>query len=67
MKYVAPEMKVLELAATDVIVCSSGGGDPIVTPRTGTNPHLKHRRKAGGTAARLLPFVRALRQKGVSV
>ncbi len=29
MKYVAPEMKVLELAATDVIVCSSG---PIVTP-----------------------------------
>lgn len=31
MKYVAPEMKVLELAATDVIVCS-GGGDPIVTP-----------------------------------
>ena len=31
MKYVAPEMKVLELAATDVIVCSSGGG-PIVMP-----------------------------------
>lgn len=30
MKYVAPEMKVLELAATDVIVCSGGG--PIVTP-----------------------------------
>ena len=32
MKYVAPEMKVLELAATDVIVCSSGGGAPLVTP-----------------------------------
>lgn len=33
MKYVAPEMKVLELAATDVIVCSGGsGGGPIVTP-----------------------------------
>lgn len=30
MKYVAPEMKVLELAATDVIVCSGGGA--IVTP-----------------------------------
>ena len=26
MKYVAPEMKVLELAATDVIVCSGGSG-----------------------------------------
>lgn len=31
MKYIAPEMKVLELAATDVIVCSGGSG-PIVTP-----------------------------------
>lgn len=30
MKYVAPEMKVLELAATDVIVCSGGG--PIELP-----------------------------------
>lgn len=36
MKYVAPEMKVLELAATDVIVCSGGSGsgtrDPIELP-----------------------------------
>lgn len=24
MKYIAPEMKVMELAATDVIVCSGG-------------------------------------------
>lgn len=31
MKYVAPEMKVLELAATDVIVCSGGSG-PIELP-----------------------------------
>lgn len=31
MKYVAPEMKVLELAATDVIVCS-GGKEPIELP-----------------------------------
>jgi len=32
MKYVAPEMKVLELAATDVIVCSIGSKDPIELP-----------------------------------
>lgn len=33
MKYVAPEMKVLELAATDVIVCSGGNPEePIVLP-----------------------------------
>lgn len=32
MKYVVPEMKVLELAATDVIVCSSGGSGPIELP-----------------------------------
>lgn len=31
MKYVAPEMKVLELAATDVIVCS-GDREPIELP-----------------------------------
>lgn len=33
MKYVAPEMKVLELEATDVIVCSGRGTkDPIELP-----------------------------------
>lgn len=32
MKYVAPEMKVLELAATDVIVCSGGGGSIVGPP-----------------------------------
>lgn len=31
MKYIEPEMKVLELVATDVIVCSGGDGE-IVGP-----------------------------------